>query len=613
MQTQREFIHAFNNKHRPKFNEALFKRSDDDLIRAIKYIIYSCERDSTFKIKVLSFDVIDNYDDINHILWEYEDYIINKGKSSSSKEESTTTSTSTKKKTKQTNSKSINQFAYIDLKDSDLKLIKVTYYIAINEKKNGWVEDTITVYIAIPRIIDGFYYRLNGNMYSAMYQIVDASTYNNSASKNAKKQSITFKSIPMATRIYRYTNKIPELNQGSTPITYFVANIFNKSILVIKYFLAKFGYYDTMRFLYIEDVLILTDISKVDQENNYIFMTKTDMYIVCPKFLFDRNQICQSFVYTMYILINTYQVTGLNNVFGSRAYIESLGSDFMSKNMSITYDKGLSILSSLTFIYDKITMSDLRLDMEDKADMFRVLRWMIYEFNALRSKDNLDITTKRVRCDEYIASYYATRLVTGIYRISDKAERADINTIRTALQTPPMYLIKTITNTKCQLVNYKNCVNDLDSLIALKYTYKGVAGIGAQSNAISSEYRSIHPSHLGRVDIDSSSNSDPGTSGTLCPLTVLYNTHFSEYKEPSEWMSKVNAMLDQYRAISSRKTLYNLVNTDKPTDPYVDSILDDCAIAACNIMRLPLQVLNNMETDDNSSIDLLGDGSFILE
>lgn len=612
MKAQRDFIHDYNNKFRPKFNEALFKRSDEDLIRAIKYIIYSCERDSIFKIKVLSFDVIDNYDDINHILWEYEDYIINKGKSSSTE----TTISSTKKKSKQSSSKPINQYDYIDLKDSDLKLIKVVYYIGINEKKNGWVDDTITVYIAIPRIVDGFYYRLNGNIYSAMYQIVDASTYNNSAAKNAKKQSITFKSIPMATRIYRYTNKIPEINLGAMQITYFVANIFNKSILVIKYFLAKYGYYDTMKFLYIEDVMIVDDITNVDQENNYIFHTKSKLYIVCPKFLFDRNQICQSFVYTMYILINTGQIHGMNDAFGSRAYIESLGSDFMSKNMSITYDKGLSILSSLTFIYDKITMSDLRLDMEDKADMFRVLRWMIYEFNSLRSKDNLDITTKRVRCDEYIASYYATRLVTGIYRISDKAERADIDTIRTALRTPPMYLIKTITNTKCQLVNYKNCVNDLDSLIALKYTYKGVAGIGEQSNAISSEYRSIHPSHLGRVDIDSSSNSDPGTSGTLCPLTVLYNTHFSEYKETSEWLSKVNTMLDQYRAMSSKKTLYKLIDSDgSKTDPYVDTILDDCAIAACNIIQFPLQVLDHITINHSAEdpVDLLGDGSFILE
>ena len=38
---QREFIHAYNDKYRPKFNQELFKRSDDDLVEAIKAVIYS--------------------------------------------------------------------------------------------------------------------------------------------------------------------------------------------------------------------------------------------------------------------------------------------------------------------------------------------------------------------------------------------------------------------------------------------------------------------------------------------------------------------------------------------------------------------------------------------
>lgn len=79
---QREFIHNFNDKYRPKFNNELFVRSDDELIQALKNVIYSCERDSTFTIKVLNFEVIDDYDDVNHILWEYEDSILNKGKKS---------------------------------------------------------------------------------------------------------------------------------------------------------------------------------------------------------------------------------------------------------------------------------------------------------------------------------------------------------------------------------------------------------------------------------------------------------------------------------------------------------------------------------------------------
>ena len=579
---QREFIHDFNKKYRASFNDSFFNRSDDDLINAIKHVVYSCERDSVFKIKVLNFEIIDRYDDVNHILWEYEEAIINKNKPSSEPANSKKQTNMSKKKE--------NSFGYINLKDSDLKLIKITYYIEINEKKNGWVNDTLSVYIAIPRIVDGFYFRLNGNVYSAIYQIVDASTYNNSAAKNSKKQSVTFKSLFMATRVYRYSATLFDINGTPVPAVYFIVNIFKKSLLLIKYFLAKMGLQGTLSFLHLEDIFILDDISGVDQEINYIFPAK-NLYIVCPKMVYDAVQICQSMVYTLSILLNSPFFKHYSDAFDSSVYIRSLGADFTT-DMSIIYDKGQSILGSLEFIYDEITKSDLKLEPDDKDDIYKVLRWIMYEFNSLRQKDNLDITTKKIRYAEYLASYYATKLAKGIYRISDKASGADLGTMRKALQIPPLYLINAIT--KCELVNYKNCVNDMDALVALKYTYKGISGIGERSNAISSAYRSIHPSHLGKVDIDSSSNSDPGVSGTICPLATLYDGHFSDYTEVSEWREKVAQVIDQYRSIKSRQSFYRLVNETKnePIDPIQDTLLQDCIEVTYNLLNFPINILH---------------------
>ena len=582
---QREFIHDFNKQYRASFNDSFFNRSDDDLINAIRHVVYSCERDSVFKIKVLNFEIIDRYDDVNHILWEYEEAIINKNKPSNE-------SVNNKKQTNMSKKKE-NSFGYINLKDSDLKLIKITYYIEINEKKNGWVNDTLTVYIAIPRIVDGFYFRLNGNVYSAIYQIVDASTYNNSAAKNSKKQSVTFKSLFMATRVYRYSATLFDINGTPVPAVYFIVNIFKKSLLLIKYFLAKMGLQGTLSFLHLEDIFVLEDITGVDEELNYIFPVRNS-YIVCPKMLYDSVQICQSMVYTLSILLNSPFFKYYTDAFDSNVYIKSLGADFTT-DMSIIYDKGQSILGSLEFIYDEITKTDLKLEPDDKDDIYKVLRWIMYEFNSLRQKDNLDITTKKIRYAEYLASYYATKLAKGIYRISDKASGADLSTMRKALQIPPLYLINAIT--KCELVNYKNCVNDMDALVALKYTYKGISGIGERSNAISSAYRSIHPSHLGKVDIDSSSNSDPGVSGTICPLANLYDGHFSDYTEISEWREKVAQVVDQYRALKSRQSFYRLVNETKnePVDAHQDIILQDCIEVAYNLLSFSTAILHRRE------------------
>ena len=129
---QSEMIHQYNDVSRPKFNQELFIRYDDDIVNALKDVVYSTQRESTFIIRVTGFEVIDNYDDINHILWAYEDSIINKNKNSSESLEDR------KKPTKSSSSskKAENQFEFINLKDSDIKIIKVTYYIGITEKKN---------------------------------------------------------------------------------------------------------------------------------------------------------------------------------------------------------------------------------------------------------------------------------------------------------------------------------------------------------------------------------------------------------------------------------------------------------------------------------------------
>ena len=56
---QSEMIYDYNLNNRPKFNRELFVRNDNDIINAIKDVIYSCQRESTFIIRVLEFEVID--------------------------------------------------------------------------------------------------------------------------------------------------------------------------------------------------------------------------------------------------------------------------------------------------------------------------------------------------------------------------------------------------------------------------------------------------------------------------------------------------------------------------------------------------------------------------
>ena len=97
-------------------------------------------------------------------------------------------------------------------------------------------------------------------------------------------------------------------------------------------------------------------------------------------------------------------------------------------------------------------------------------------------------------------------------------------------------------------------VNDLDSLLAIKYSYKGVSGIGDKSNkSIPTIYRHVHPSQLGIMDTDSSPKSDPGISGVLCPMLKLYDSYFSDYEEPNYWEKEFKQTMDEYKAMTNKK------------------------------------------------------------
>lgn len=547
-QNARELISDFIKDSRAPFNPIFFNRNEDNIVKELMNVIYSCERENPyFTIKVHSYRVVDNYDEINNILYNYyEDFNRNKNK---------------KKKRD-------NQYEYINIKESAIRLLIVTYYVTdchgTPESPNEEYIDTI---IAIPRIVDKYYFKINGIMRSALFQIVDGSTYNNGTS-NAKVPSITFKQVFMAARVTRYfETSIKPTTGEEMKLTYYHSRIFNKGIAAAKYILAKFGYYGTLDFLGINGAVYLSDYDPKN-EDMYTFTPSKGIYISSPKMIFDKNPLIQSFIVTLYKNI----VPGLpyEILFTNEYWVRSLGAEFGSHCNEKIYqfyspdendaadplEKGYSILSSFESIYDISTRNSIRLPEEDKATTYHIFRWIMREFNNLRIKDNLDINYKRIRFAEYIASLYAFKIVKGIYRVSDMNKKAGIINIKKAIRTDPNYLLNALATSR--MVPYRNMVSDMDSMQALKFTYKGIAGLGEGSNnSIPEIYRSIYPSHIGKVDLDSSSDGNPGITGTICPYAPIYEGGFFEdYQEPNTWDKEFFAAMDSYRkTINSRDAM----------------------------------------------------------
>lgn len=520
---QREFIREFNDSNREHFNDELFERTDDQLINELKQIILSCQRNRVFTIRVEKFTLVKDYEEIRKILREYE------------------------AKRLKNKPNELNRYDYIMLKDSDIQLLIVDYYIEapIKEDDKKYAKN-LRVLIEVPCIVDKYYYRLFGNLYSPTFQIIE-STYNNSAASNSKSSMVTLKTMFMASRFYRFNiESSKEMKLKSTDGeymtgVYYQSSIFNKMIPAIQYLLAKFGLYGTMDMLKTPYLKILKE-DPLDSDSYTINRSiNPGIYVSVPKYIYDNDPVMQSLVYTIFHCID--KDTEYEDLFTREYWLIELGRAFSPTNK--TTEKGLTVLESLENILDNPSKKHLHLPEEDKSDIYKVIVWVLREYQALRVKDNLDISMKRIRGAEYIAALYGTKVYEGIIRISDKGNKLNLIDIEKAINTYPDFLIKKITTDP--LINYRNSVNDLDSISALKFTFKGQSGIGEGGTAIPTQYRQVHKSHLGRLDLTSVSSSDPGLSGMLCPMVDIYDGSFSQNPEPNNWKEVVNSLLDSYK------------------------------------------------------------------
>ena len=571
---QYSFIREYNDKNRPQFNPELFDRSDDAIIEVLKKVILSIERDRYFVIKVMNFSVVDDYQQIRILLREQEKF-------------------KSKNKNKQ---KIDDKYNYIPLKDSDIRLLIVDYYLEVPNPKEGSPRSkNLRVLIEVPKIVDKYYFRIFGNIYSSLYQVVDGSTYNNSNSANPKSQNIAFKTLFMASRIYRYIEKLKMTNGETKECIWYMSNIFKKNCPLMRYLLARFGFYQTCQLLKVNDLYISDhDIEKDD----YYTVKKNNMYISLPKYIYDNDPVAQSLMYTVYNSIS--RETSLNNVYTLEYWIAMLGDSYNNK----TVEKGLNVLDSLESILDIPTQENLKLPEECKKNIYDIIIWILREFNELRKKDNLDISTKRIRYEEYFGAIYAIKLATGLYRISDEASKLQIDRLEKAIYTFPDFLLKQIS--KDSLVNYNNSVNDMDAITALKFTYKGVSGVGDGNTAsIPVNYRQVHPTHLGRLDLDSSTANDPGLSGMLCPMASIHNNFFSDYKEPNNWRAEVDQVLAQYAQLEGLKNALeyqgtiNGVNVEEQRLAVIQDTLSSIEKLITPIARINKEI-DNIESIPNS-------------
>lgn len=520
---------------REDLNPALFQRDNMDIVNPILNVIRSfhCDRYFTLIPLMEETELITNYEDIYNELRQYTEDL--------------------KKKPNEYE----NPYNYINLKSSAIMLLKQKYYVrknGIERMKINKVETPVenpeqilTTYLALPRFVDKYYFRLGGNLYNVVNQVVDASTYNNATTANTNADLVTFKILLGMLQLSRNTYIEHDCRTNEeVPLTYFVSNMFKESLLGMLYMFANFGLYGAMQFFGLDSncISITYGYPTEDLQNYYVF-EKNGIYINMLRSLVNVD-VVTSMVFT--ILRSIGKHTTFNELFQYDFWIKELSRASGPNNVQGTVEKGLSNLDAAEAIFDYQTKKELLLPEEQKRDFFHLLRWMMTNYDELMAKDNMDISIKRRRIGEYIAHGYATIITSGIQRLHAKGNGVSIKKIISTIGRDPMCIIKMIQSNKNMnnLVSYADMLaNDNDGISALKFTYKGISGLGESGGKVQTSYQLVDPSHLGIVDLDAITSS-PGLSGIFCPLAPTFgdnNQYFSEFQEPNTWFDKLNSQV----------------------------------------------------------------------
>ena len=169
---------------------------------------------------------------------------------------------------------------------------------------------------------------------------------------------------------------------------------------------------------------------------------------------------------------------------------------------------------------------------------------MMMQFNELRMKDNLDLSTKRLRDNEYVASLLTIELSRRLNRVLSLGEKATIDNYRELFKFPGDILIQKMHNSG--VLRFNDNVNDMGFFSKFKYTNKGPHSLGSKnSNNIGIRYRGIHPSHLSKLDIFVCGNSDPGTSGLLSPFSDMGSFYFDDSNEEDGKLFEINQDIEK--------------------------------------------------------------------
>lgn len=375
----KEFIAQFENPDLKRINLGLINRDyDSDLV---EHVVDVCRSLKVIKyIDFLDYTFTDDARDI-----DLDDYLDMRKK---------------KKKGRQATEK------YKYLHDSKYGEIRARFRLTVKGKT-----EIIEKKFLIPLTDEFGYYTIKGKKFFSIFQLVESSTY-------AKGQSVILKSL-MPVVVCRKQKEIKNTDGDVFQAYTYAVQIFSRIVDVFYFYFSKMGVEDALRYFGLNNVVKFTQ-AEEDKENYHYFGINSDLFLQVSKELFNKHDYIRNCVASILAIItNRLQYENLED---KDFWISKLGS-LSSQKAFAYYEKGINTITMFDRMLDEGTKRIIKVHDINKNDIYSVVRWMIQNFAFLRKKDDVDLKNKRLRCNEYIASFLTMEFSKRINRVLSTSEK----------------------------------------------------------------------------------------------------------------------------------------------------------------------------------------------
>lgn len=258
------------------------------------------------------------------------------------------------------------------------------------------------------------YFTIKGKKCYLIYQMVDKMLYPSFG-------AVTIKSLmPICVKIAKEEFADTKGNMYTIP-TYTI-QIFKNSINVMLIY-SHIGITKSLNFLEVGRFIHVEDKNKEyphpDDVIKFECGKKSDIVVAVKKDIFDKEIYVQSIVGCLIKLFDETKIP-YADIDNWEEWMKIVG----GKN---TVRRGMYQHIFFNRLLDEVTRKELKINDADKQDIYHLLRWILQNYHALWSKDNLSMVNKRLRCNEYLASFVTADISKRINRIVSLGDKATIS------------------------------------------------------------------------------------------------------------------------------------------------------------------------------------------